>query len=100
MLLLLLLAPLSLAAESDARQLGVALGNVSLVITYTSMVVAALMIGSFLWIAVSYSGSRAGHGYAYDRDDEYYDYDYDYRRRSLNTPGLYHRIPTLISHCD
>ena len=38
--------------------------NISLVITYTTVVVAALMLAGFLWMAFAYSGqSSSGYGY-------------------------------------
>ena len=49
--------------------------NISLVITYTTLVVAALMLAGFLWLAFSYSGNSSG-GYgrrkrdAFESDDE------------------------------
>ena len=50
------------------------LSNVSLVITYTGMVVAALMMAGFLYIAVNYSSRRSGYGYNgdYYAEDDYY----------------------------
>ena len=39
------------------------LQNVSLVITYTGMVVAALMMAGFLYLALNFSGRRSGYGY-------------------------------------
>ena len=50
------------------------LQNVSLVITYTGMVVAALMMAGFLYIAANYSGRRSGYGYNEDyyAEDDYY----------------------------
>ena len=50
--------------------------NISLVITYTTLVVAALMLAGFLWLAFSYSGNSSG-GYGrrkrespFESDDE------------------------------
>ena len=45
----------------SARQ--IQLQNVSLVITYTGMVVAALMMAGFLYLALNFSGRRSGYGY-------------------------------------
>ena len=45
----------------EGRQL--VLQNVSLVITYTGMVVAALMMAGFLYLALNFTGRRSGYGY-------------------------------------
>ena len=47
--------------QEEGRQL--VLQNVSLVITYTGMVVAALMMAGFLYLALNFSGRRSGYGY-------------------------------------
>merc|ERR1711970_314513 len=49
-----------------------AIQNVSLVITYTTMAVAVVMMASFLWIALSFGGSRSGYGYSGYSSDDYY----------------------------
>jgi hypothetical protein len=39
------------------------ISNISLVITYTTVVIAALMLAGFLWMAFAYSGqSSSGYG--------------------------------------
>ena len=48
-------------AAGSGRQ--IQLQNVSLVITYTGMVVAALMMAGFLYLALNFSGRRSGYGY-------------------------------------
>ena len=53
--------------------------NVSLVITYTGMVVAALMFAGFLFVSLNYGKRRSGFAYNYDQD--YYQ-DYSYSKRS------------------
>jgi len=60
--------------------------NISLVITYTTLVVAALMLAGFLWLAFSYSGNSSG-GYGrrkrespFESDDE----DMAFKLYSLN----------------
>merc|ERR1712106_110518 len=56
-----------------------AIQNVSLVITYTSMVVAVVMMASFLWIAMNFGTGRSGYsGYG---EDDYY----SRRKRSSGT---------------
>ena len=51
-------------AENDigmGRSFGIS--NISLVITYTTVVIAALMLAGFLWMAFAYSGqSSSGYG--------------------------------------
>ena len=51
----------ALYEESSGRQ--IQLQNVSLVITYTGMVVGAIMMAGFLYLALNFSGRRAGYGY-------------------------------------
>ena len=41
--------------EGLARTFGVS--NISLVITYVTVIIAALMLAGFLWVAFAYSGS-------------------------------------------
>ena len=78
--------------------------NVSLVITYTGVVVAALMMAGFLYIALNYGRGRSrylssifvisryiynyiiyrsGYGYSYYAEDDYYD-GYHYQKRALH----------------
>ena len=59
-----------------------AIQNVSLVITYTTMAVAVVMMASFLWIALSFGSSRSGYGYS---SDEYYS-------RRKRSSGLFGKI--------
>jgi len=47
-----------------------AIQNVSLVITYTTMAVAVVMMASFLWIALNFGTSRSGYS-GYGSDDYY-----------------------------
>merc|ERR1711862_1074970 len=42
--------------------------NISLVITYVTIVVAALMLAGFLWMAFAYSGRNSGYDYRAKRD--------------------------------
>merc|ERR1711973_342649 len=93
-------------AEMESRQFTIPLQNVSLVITYTGIVVAALMMAGFMYIAVNYGRGRAryGHGYSrygqYDYDDYYEDGDY-YDRRSLRSKqGIPARLSELFSHLN
>ena len=44
------------------------ISNVSLVITYVTIVVAALMLAGFLWMAFAYSGRNSGYDYRAKRD--------------------------------
>ena len=48
--------------ENDGRQF--ALQNISLVITYSTLAVAVVMMASFLWIAMNFGTSRSGYGYS------------------------------------
>merc|ERR1711915_658318 len=48
--------------ENNGRQF--ALQNVSLVITYSTLAVAVVMMASFLWIAMNFGTSRSGYGYS------------------------------------
>merc|ERR1711915_601540 len=48
--------------ENDGRQF--ALQNDSLVITYSTMAVAVVMMASFLWIAMNFGTSRSGYRYS------------------------------------
>ena len=66
-------------AEFEERQLQVQ--NVSLVITYTGMVVAALMFAGFFYLSLNFGRKRSGYGYGYNDDQEYYQ-DYSYSKRS------------------
>ena len=49
------------AAVGDSRTFSVS--NISLVITYTTVIVAALMLAGFLWMAFAYSGQGGSSGY-------------------------------------
>ena len=69
-------------AESEERQLQVQ--NVSLVITYTGMVVAALMFAGFLYVSLNFGRRRSGYGYNYDQD-----YYQDYASYSRRSPGKF-----------
>ena len=63
----------ALYEESSGRQ--IQLQNVSLVITYTGMVVAVIMMLGFLYVALNFGGRRSSHGYNYDEynyEDMYY----------------------------
>ena len=53
-----------------ARNFG--FSNISLVITYVTVIVAALMLAGFLWMAYAYSGSGSGYG---RKKREAFDYD-------------------------
>ena len=66
-------------AQDEGRQLAVPVQNVSLVITYTGMVVAVLMFAGFLYVSLNFGRRRSGFGYSYDQD--YYQ-DYSYSKRS------------------
>ena len=57
-----------------------AIQNVSLVITYTTMAVAVVMMGSFLWIALNFGTARSGYG---GYSDDYY----SRRKRSSSDLG-------------
>merc|ERR1711915_823356 len=48
--------------DNEGRQF--ALQNVSLVITYSTLAVAVVMMASFLWIAMNFGTSRSGYGYS------------------------------------
>merc|ERR1711876_10589 len=83
---LLVLVPAALGQdftelELESRQLQIQ--NVSLVITYTGVVVAALMMAGFLYIALNYGRGRSGYGYGYYAEDDYYD-GYHYQKRALH----------------
>ena len=67
--------------EAEGRQLAVPVQNVSLVITYTGMVVAALMFAGFFYLSLNFGRKRSGYGYGYNDDQEYYQ-DYSYSKRS------------------
>lgn len=71
--------------EETGRQ--IQLQNVSLVITYTGIVVAALMMAGFLYIAMNFGRGRR---YGYYAEDDYYDYGghynsggYHFNKRSI-----------------
>ena len=65
--------------EAEERQLPVQ--NVSLVITYTGMVVAVLMFAGFTYLSLNFGRRRSGYGYSYNEDQDYYQ-DYSYSKRS------------------
>ena len=44
--------------------------NISLVITYATMVIAALMLAGFLWMAFAYSG-QSSNGYGRKKRDAF-----------------------------
>ena len=67
-LLALLSSLVGVRAQED-RQLQ--LQNISLVITYTGMVVAVLMMAGFLYVALNFGGRRSGYGYSYDEYEQY-----------------------------
>ena len=46
---------------SEARTFG-SLSNISLVITYVTVIIAALMLAGFLWMAFAFSGQGYGGG--------------------------------------
>ena len=75
---MLLLASVSATDQTEAEERQLPVQNVSLVITYTGMVVAALMFAGFLYVSLNF-GRRSGYGYNYDQD--YYQ-DYSYSKRS------------------
>ena len=56
------------------------ISNISLVITYVTLVVAAVMLAGFIWVAFAFSGTKqaggGGYGYGYD--------EYTRKRRSSN----------------
>ena len=56
------------------------ISNISLVITYVTLVVAAVMLAGFIWVAFAFSdtkqGGGGGYGYGYD--------DYARQRRSAD----------------
>merc|ERR1712048_1465822 len=72
--------------EAEARQLQLPVQNVSLVITYTGMVVAALMFAGFLYVSLNFGRRRSGYGYNYDQD--YYQDYASYSRRSPEPSAL------------
>ena len=89
--------------EAEGRLLAVPVQNVSLVITYTGMVVAVLMFAGFLYVSLNFGRRRSGFGYSYDQD--YYQ-DYPYSKRSpgkgfyilfLNFPKLLNSEPSALS---
>lgn len=53
------------------------ISNISLVITYVTLVVAAVMLAGFMWLAFAFSGTKQheGSGYGYSNSDS------GYRRR-------------------
>ena len=76
------------------------LQNVSLVITYTGIVVAALMMAGFLYIALNFGRGRR---YGYYAEDDYYDYGghysnggYHYNKRSIEGQFKLYSILCLI----
>merc|ERR1711997_814924 len=72
-------------AEAEGRQLQLPVQNVSLVITYTGMVVAALMFAGFLYVSLNFGRRRSGYGYSYDQD--YYQ-EFPYTKRSPGPSAL------------
>ena len=68
-LLALLSSLVEVRAQAEDRQLQ--LQNISLVITYTGMVVAVLMMAGFLYVALNFGGRRSGYGYSYDEYEHY-----------------------------
>ena len=79
---MLLLVSVSATEQTEAEERQLPVQNVSMVITYTGMVVAALMFAGFLYVSLNFGRRRSGHGYNYDQD--YYQ-DYPYSKRS---PGM------------
>jgi hypothetical protein len=58
------------------------ISNISLVITYVTLVVAAVMLAGFMWLAFAFSGTGGGHdGYSQRQDD--YAYGYSRSERSF-----------------
>merc|ERR1711997_404948 len=82
-------------AEAEGRQLQLPVQNVSLVITYTGMVVAALMFAGFLYVSLNFGRRRSGYGYNYDQD--YYQ-DYPYSKRSPEPSVLADLLEHLHKH--
>merc|ERR1711879_797696 len=76
----------ALYEESTGHQ--IQLQNVSLVTTYTGMVVGALMMAGFLYLALNFSGRRAGDGYGgYGHGFSGDDYGGYYRKRAVSNGG-------------
>ena len=74
----------SFLEDSDSSGRQFQLQNVSLVITYSGIVVAALMMAGFLYIAANFGRRRSGYGY-YAEDDYYDGYHY---QRSIRNKGM------------
>ena len=55
--------------------------NISLVITYVTLVVAAVMLAGFIWLAFAFSGAKnedgygQGYAYGYSRTERSFDHD-------------------------
>lgn len=59
------------------------ISNISLVITYVTLVVAAVMLAGFIWVAFAFSDTKQGGGGGYG----YSGYsDYTRKRRSSEEP--------------
>ena len=84
--------------EAEERQLQVQ--NVSLVITYSGMVVAALMFAGFLYVSLNFGKRRSGYGYGYGytEDQDYYQ-DYPYSKRSPGKFSLHTFRLELFLYC-
>ena len=93
--LLALLSSLVEVRAQEDRQ--IQLQNISLVITYTGMVVAVLMMAGFLYVALNFGKRRSGYGYNYDQD--YYD-DYSYSRRYPGNLAICRHLPKSFVFID
>merc|ERR1711872_719440 len=82
--------------KNDGRKF--ALQNVSLVVTYSTLAVAVVMMASFLWIAMNFGTSRSG--YRYSGHNGYGGYgsdDYVRRKRSLEETDKVGLLGNLIN---
>ena len=85
----------SFLEDSDSSGRQFQLQNVSLVITYSGIVVAALMMAGFLYIAANFGRRRSGYGYY--AEDDYYD-GYHYQRSIRNKGMLFKMIRNHINN--
>merc|ERR1712029_1287623 len=90
--LLVFLCSLVLASANQSEERQIQLQNVSLVITYTGIVVAVLMMAGFLYVALNFGGRRSSYGYGYD------EYEYNYSKRSPEPSVLAYLLNHLTKY--
>ena len=70
--------------EGLGRTFGVS--NISLVITYVTVIIAALMLAGFLWVAFAYSGSgkrRKRRDAFYDDEGKKKDFQFSFYQKNI-----------------